>query len=54
MKKKSPPYAIIGAALLGIVAIFAGIQWKKQQDAAAQAALDKKTAEMQAQLDEAL
>lgn len=53
MKKKSPPYAIIGAALLGIVAIFAGIQWKKQQDAAAQAAIDKQKAADQALIDAA-
>ncbi len=32
MKKKSPPYAIIGAVLLGIIVIFLFIQWKKAQD----------------------
>lgn len=54
MKKKSPPYAIIGAALLGIIAIVAGIQWKKQQDAAAAKALADQQAAMQAQIDAAL
>jgi Flp pilus assembly protein CpaB len=51
VKKKSPPYAIIGAALLGIVAIFAFVQWKKAQDAAAQAQIDKAKADMQAEID---
>jgi Flp pilus assembly protein CpaB len=32
VKKKSPPYAIIGAVLLGIIAIVAFVQWKKVQD----------------------
>jgi Flp pilus assembly protein CpaB len=41
VKKKTPPYAIIFAALLGIVAIVALVQWKKGQDAAHQAELDK-------------
>ncbi len=54
MKKKSPPYAIIGAALLGIVVIFLGFQWKKQQDAAAAKALADAQAAMQQKLDEAL
>ncbi len=53
MKKKSPPYAIIGAALLGFVAIFAGYKWKLNQDAAHQAELDKAKADMQAQIDAA-
>jgi Flp pilus assembly protein CpaB len=54
VKKKSPPYAIIGAALLGIVAIVAGIQWKKSQDAAHQAELAKARADMQDQINAAL
>lgn len=42
MKKKSPPYAIIGAVILGLVAIYAFVQWKaaeekKTQDAVAAA-----------------
>ena len=51
MKKKSPPYAIIGAALLGIIAIVVLVKWKGSQDAAAQAAIDKAKADMQAQID---
>ena len=51
MKKKSPPYAIIGAVLLGLVAIVAFVQWKKAQDAAAQAQIDKAKADMQSELD---
>lgn len=42
MKKKSPPYAIIGAVILGVIAIYAFVQWKaveekKTQDAVAAA-----------------
>jgi Flp pilus assembly protein CpaB len=32
VKKKSPPYAIIGAVLLGIVCVVLFVQWKKAQD----------------------
>ena len=39
MKKKSPPYAIIGAALLGIIAIGAFLQYQKSQKAASDAAI---------------
>lgn len=53
MKKKSPPYAIIGAAVLGIVAIFAFFKYKQGQDAAAAAALAKAQADAQAQIDAA-
>jgi Flp pilus assembly protein CpaB len=53
VKKKSPPYAIIGAALLGIIAIVAVIQWKKAQDQAAAAALAKVQADAQAAIDAA-
>jgi Flp pilus assembly protein CpaB len=53
VKKKSPPYAIIGAALLGLIAIVAVIQWKKAQDAATAKALADQQAAMQAQLDAA-
>ena len=42
MKKKSPPYAIIGAALFGIIAIFAFVHWKNIQD---QKVVDAKAAE---------
>lgn len=40
MKKKSPPYAIIGAAILGVATIFFFIQHENAQKAAAQAQLD--------------
>ena len=40
MKKKSPPYAIIGAAIFGILAIFLYIQHDNAQKAAAQAQID--------------
>jgi len=42
VKKKSPPYAIIGAALFGIIAIFAFVHWKNIQD---QKVVDAKAAE---------
>ena len=51
MKKKSPPYAIIGAAVLAIIGIILVIQWKKSQDAAAAAALAAQQAALQAQID---
>jgi Flp pilus assembly protein CpaB len=51
VKKKSPPYAIIGAALLGITAIIAVVQWKKSQDAATAAAIAAEDAKRQAEID---
>ncbi len=53
MKKKSPPYAIIGAALLGIIAIVAFVHWKNVQDQNAAAALAKAQADAQAAIDAA-
>jgi Flp pilus assembly protein CpaB len=53
VKKKSPPYAIIGAALLGIIAIVAFIHWKNVQDQNAAAALAKAQADAQAAIDAA-
>ncbi len=50
MKKKSPPYAIIGAALLGLVAIFALFKYKQNQDAIAAANLAKVQADAAAAL----
>jgi Flp pilus assembly protein CpaB len=41
VKKKSPPYAIIGAAIFGLLAIFLFIQHEKSQEAATQAAIKK-------------
>jgi Flp pilus assembly protein CpaB len=51
VKKKSPPYAIIGALALGVIAIIAFIHWKSVQDAANAAAIAKMQADMQAQID---
>jgi Flp pilus assembly protein CpaB len=48
VKKKSPPYAIILAAVLGIIAIVAFVQYKKQQDLAAQVAIAKVKADADA------
>ncbi len=48
MKKKSPPYAIIGAAILGIAAIFLFIHWKSVQDKAAADAIAKVKADADA------
>ena len=39
MKKKSPPYAIIGAAVLGLLAVVFYVQHEKAVQAAADAAL---------------
>lgn len=50
MKKKSPPYAIIGAVVLGIFVVVLFFQWKKQQDAAENA----KLAAMQQQMNDAI
>jgi Flp pilus assembly protein CpaB len=54
VKKKSPPYAIIGAALLGIVCIALLVHWKSLQDQAAAAALAQQKADMQKAIDDAL
>ena len=51
MKKKTPPYAIIGAVVFALLAIFIAYKWKAAQDEAAQAALDKQKADLQAQID---
>ena len=50
MKKKSPPYAIIIAAVLGFVAIFAAFKWKQNQDALAAAKLAQIQADNDAKL----
>ena len=51
MKKKSPPYAIIGAVILGIVTIFLFLHWKSAQDQAAAAHEKQVLADMQAKID---
>jgi len=52
VKKKSPPYAIIGAALLGIIAIVAFVQWKKAQDQKVADAKVAEDAKMQQEIDD--
>lgn len=53
MKKKSPPYAIIGAAVLGLLAVFLIIQHEKAQELAKQQAIDAEKAEAQKAIDAA-
>jgi Flp pilus assembly protein CpaB len=52
VKKKSPPYAIIGAALLGLIAIIAIFEWKKGQDAQHAADLAAQQKALQDQIDQ--
>ncbi len=52
MKKKSPPYAILAAAVIGIIGIFLLFKWKQSQDLAAQDQVAKAKADLQAQIDE--
>jgi Flp pilus assembly protein CpaB len=51
VKKKSPPYAIIGAVVLGLVAIMAFAHWKSVQDQAAAQKLADMQKQMQDQID---
>jgi Flp pilus assembly protein CpaB len=51
VKKKSPPYAIIGAVVLGLVSIFLFLHWKTAQDQAAAAHEKQILADMQAKID---
>jgi len=50
VKKKSPPYAIIGAAIFGVLAIFLFIQHEKAEEADKQAAIKKAQDDLNAQL----
>jgi Flp pilus assembly protein CpaB len=52
VKKKSPPYAIIGAVVLGIIAIVAFAQWKKVQDQKAASAVAAEAAKRQQEIDQ--
>ena len=52
MKKKSPPYAIIGAVLLGIIAIVCFLQWKKAQDQKIADAIAAEDAKSQQEIDD--
>jgi Flp pilus assembly protein CpaB len=51
VKKKSPPYAIIVAAAIGLLGIFLLFKWKQGMDATNQAALDKQKSDLQAEID---
>jgi Flp pilus assembly protein CpaB len=53
VKKKSPPYAFIAAAVLFIIAAIILWKWKQSQDAAAAAAVAAQQAADQAKIDEA-
>jgi Flp pilus assembly protein CpaB len=53
VKKKSPPYAIIGAVVLGVIAIAAFYKHEQDQKAAAQAAIDQANKDAQAKIDAA-
>ena len=53
MKKKSPPYAIIGAVVLGVIAMFAYFSHEKALKEAEDAALAKQRADLQAEIDAA-
>ncbi len=52
MKKKSPPYAILGAALVGILGIFLLFKWKAGMEAANAAALADQQQKLQAEIDD--
>jgi Flp pilus assembly protein CpaB len=52
VKKKTPPYAILGAVALGILAIVFFYHWKSTQDQAAADAVAKAKADLQAQIDD--
>lgn len=52
MKKKSPPYAIIGAVLVGILGIFLLMRWKAGIDANNAALLKANSDALQQQIDE--
>jgi len=53
VKKKSPPYAIIGAVVFGILCIFLFFKWQQSQQQSLQDALAKQKADLQAQIDAA-
>jgi Flp pilus assembly protein CpaB len=52
VKKKSPPYAILVAAVVGILGIFLLFKWKQQMDINNQNTLDAKTKELQQEIDD--
>jgi Flp pilus assembly protein CpaB len=52
VKKKSPPYAILGAIAVGIIGIFLLFRWKQGMEAANAAALKTQQDQLQAEIDE--
>ena len=52
MKKKSPPYAILVAAVIGIIGIFLLFKWKQNMDANNAAALKAQQDQLQAEIDD--
>jgi len=52
VKKKSPPYAIIGAVLVGILGIFFLFKWKQGMDASNAAALKSQQDALQKEIDD--
>ncbi len=52
MKKKSPPYAIIAAVVLGVLFLFLGIKWKNGQEQKTQAALAAQADALQKQIED--
>jgi Flp pilus assembly protein CpaB len=53
VKKKSPPYALIGAVLFGVVGVYVFFQHEKDQEAAKNAAIAAANAAMEKQLADA-
>jgi Flp pilus assembly protein CpaB len=52
VKKKSPPYAIIVAAIIGFVGIFLLWKWKQQMDLSSDAKVNAATQQLQAEIDQ--
>ncbi len=52
MKKKSPPYAIIGAVVIGLIGIFLLMKWKGNMEASNAAALAAQQKQLQDEIDE--
>ncbi len=52
MKKKSPPYAILVAAFIGLIGIFFLYKWKQQMDASSDAKVAAATKTLQDEIDQ--
>jgi Flp pilus assembly protein CpaB len=53
VKKKSPPYAILGAAVIGLLGIFLLFKWKQGMDASQAASLAAQKAELEKEIEDA-